>query len=76
MNEMGIKRYCENMIHLLAYQGDSKEMESILNLGVRKYGVDVGNNQLLELRLDISRAEERLKYAVFNSSVFLTHNSN
>ncbi len=73
---MDTKKICENMIHLLAYQGDVKEMESILNLGVREYGVVVCNNQALELRLDISRAEERLKYAVFNFSIFLTHNSN
>jgi len=67
---MDTKKSCENMIHLLAYQGDIKEMESILNLGVRKYGVEFGNNQLLELRLDIARSEECLKYAVFNSSCF------
>ena len=70
MNEMDNKKVFENMIHFLAYQGDMKEMESILNIGVRKYGVDVGINQLLELRLDISRAEESLKYAVINSACF------
>ena len=58
------QKICEKIIDFFAYQGDMKLMESTLHLGVNKYGLEIGNNQLLELRIDISRAAASLSYAV------------
>jgi hypothetical protein len=50
------KKIIESMIHFLAYQGHANEMECIFNLGVRDYGLNDSNNQLLSLRRDLTSA--------------------
>jgi hypothetical protein len=51
------QKQVDDIIHFLAYQGHTKEMKVILLLGQREYGINVGQNISLKIRLNIALAE-------------------
>ena len=53
-------------IHYLAYRGHFHEAQSILLLAQKEYGINVGQNISLDMRLNVASAAKRLKDEVID----------
>ena len=54
------KKVFEDIIDFLAFQGDNEELKILLYRARIDYGLNIGDNQELDIRLGLSLALERL----------------